>query len=430
MRDNEVIRFAGDVAIDSIQIISSNGFGVEVKNQVIALEIYEDLFSPFTTGLLAFRDSLDLVNLFPFIGEESVTFRIRTPSFNDKDMIFDQQFYIYKISERSMVGDRSVVYEARFFSREALVDINKKISRSFQGKISDIATTLIKDQHDGLETNKNAVVEETPNGFKFISNYWSPVKCLNYAAETASNQNGSANYLFFENRSGFNFVSAEYLYSLPIKQEFTYDAFLRDIRPDGSSVKNVEKEYQRIIKINIPNIFDYVDRSRMGMFASKLISHDILTKKYVSKNFDMLDEFNKQVHLNNYAVTSSNNIRRPNSLILDYHKYYGNFNNFGDVTNARTIQKRMSSLQQMSATKLQIVVPGRTDYTVGNKVVVNLNKFNPIELSDEQNDILDNIFSGNYIISSVSHYIDRENHECRMELIKDSFIVDLDKGGR
>jgi hypothetical protein len=168
----------------------------------------------------------------------------------------------------------------------------------------------------------------------------------------------------------------------------------------------------------------------MGMFASKLISHDILTKKYVSKNFDMLDEFNKQVHLNNYAVTSSNNIRRPNSLILDYHKYYGNFNNFGDVTNARTIQKRMSSLQQMSATKLQIVVPGRTDYTVGNKVVVNLNKFNPIELSDEQNDILDNIFSGNYIISSVSHYIDRENHECRMELIKDSFIVDLNKGGR
>lgn len=430
MRDNEVIRFAGDVAIDSIQIISSNGLGVEVKNQVVALEIYEDLFSPFTTGLLAFRDSLDLVNLFPFVGEESITMRIRTPSFNEKEMIFDQQFYIYKISERSMVGDRSVVYEARFFSREALVDINKKTSRAYQGKISDIAKSLIKDKHDGLETNKNAIIEETPNGVKFISNFWSPVKCLNYAAETAVNQNGAANYLFFENRFGFNFVSAEYLYSLPIAQEFTYDGFLRDIRPDGSAVRNVQQEYQRIIKINIPNIFDYIDRASMGMFASKMLSYDLVTKKYVSKNFDMLDEFNKQIHLNKYPVTSTNNIRRSNSLVLDYHKYHANFNNFGDVTNARTIQKRMSSIQQMSATKLQIIVPGRTDYTVGNKVVVNLNKFNPIELSDIQSDILDNMFSGNYIISSVSHYIDREKHECRMELIKDSFIVDLDKGGR
>ena len=196
MKDNEVIRFAGDVAVDSIQIVSSNGLGVEVKNQVVALEIYEDLFSPFTTGLLAFKDSLDLINLFPFVGEERVTIRVRTPSFDEKSKIFDQQFYIYKISERSMVGDRNVVYEARFFSREALVDINKKSNRAYQGKISDIASTLIKDKHDGLETNKDAIIEDTPNGVKFVSNGWSPVKCLNYAAETATNKNGSAGYLF------------------------------------------------------------------------------------------------------------------------------------------------------------------------------------------------------------------------------------------
>ena len=40
--DNEVIRFAGDVAIDKIEIISSNGFAQEITNQVVALEIYED----------------------------------------------------------------------------------------------------------------------------------------------------------------------------------------------------------------------------------------------------------------------------------------------------------------------------------------------------------------------------------------------------
>jgi hypothetical protein len=111
-----------------------------------------------------------------------------------------------------------------------------------------------------------------------------------------------------------------------------------------------------------------------------------------------------------------------------YPKYHGNFNNFGDVTNAKTIQKRMSQLGQAEATKIEITVPGRTDYTVGRKVKVSLNKFNPIESTDT--DYLDKMFSGNYIISGINHFIDREKHQCHMELMKDSFIVDLDKGGK
>ena len=70
--NSEAIRFAGDVSIDKIEIISSNGFGQQVSNQVVALEIYEDLWSPFISGVLALKDSLDLANVFPFVGEEYV----------------------------------------------------------------------------------------------------------------------------------------------------------------------------------------------------------------------------------------------------------------------------------------------------------------------------------------------------------------------
>jgi hypothetical protein len=90
----------------------------------------------------------------------------------------------------------------------------------------------------------------------------------------------------------------------------------------------------------------------------------------------------------------------------------------------------MSLLHQMNATKIEIVVPGRTDYTVGSKVYLRLNKFNPIDNTDSEKDVLDNIFSGYYIISAINHTIDREKHECHIELIKDSFNVDLDKGGK
>jgi hypothetical protein len=37
----------------------------------------------------------------------------------------------------------------------------------------------------------------------------------------------------------------------------------------------------------------------------------------------------------------------------------------------------------------------------------------------------DKIFSGTYLIAAINHYIDKEKHECHMELIKDSFIINL-----
>ena len=47
---DQALRFAGDVSIDKIEIISATGYGMEVSNQVAALEIYEDLFSPFISS--------------------------------------------------------------------------------------------------------------------------------------------------------------------------------------------------------------------------------------------------------------------------------------------------------------------------------------------------------------------------------------------
>lgn len=426
--DSEVIRFAGDVSIDKIEIISSNGFGQDVTNQVIAIEIYEDIFSPFISGVLALKDSLDLANLFPFVGEEFVNIKIHTPSFEGKDKIISDQFYIFKMSNRTKKGDRNLIYELHFISREAIVDLNKKVSKCYQGKCSDIAQSIITDKINGLETIKTAIIEDTPNGVKYISNFWSPVKALNYTAENAVNRNGNASYLFFENKYGLNFVSLETLYQADPSQYFTYDAFMREFTGDGRSFRNVEKEYQRIIDINIPTVFDYIDRAKSGMYASKMINYDLTTKKYVVKNFDMLNEFNNQKHLNEFAGASNNAIRRSNSMVFALPKYYGNFNNFGDVTNARSIQRRMSLIQQAEISKIEIVVPGRTDYTVGKKIYLNLNKFNPTDKEDQ--DTADNMFSGNYIISAINHFVNREKHECHMELIKDSFIVDLNKGGR
>lgn len=423
---NEKIRFAGDVSVDNISVVTSKGLTQNITNQVMRVEIFEDLFSPFMSGIITVAESFDFINLFPFIGEEFININIHTPSFEKKHYI-KQQFYIYKISDRILSGDRTVIYQLHFVSKEAIADVNKNISRPYSGLVSDIAKELLTSKEYGLETSKQLNIEPTANRTKFISNYWSPVRCLNYAAGTAQGSNGAANYVFYENRAGFNFVSLDALYTQPVYQEFVYDNYAREVLADGRSVFDLNKDYKRIVDYDVPVLTDYLDKARSGMFASKVITTDLLTKKYYSKNYFMDEDYNNMQHLNSSPPNSPGLIKSANSLVIHQPRQYAAFNGYTDVSNVKSVQRRVAQLYQAQNTKINITVLGRTDYTVGMKVKLSLYKVQPIKKSESNDEVLDKILSGDYIVSAVNHTIDRDNHECTMELIKDSYIMNVNE---
>ena len=423
MKSSQVLRFAGDVSIDKVKIITAKGFYQDVGAQVINIQFYEDLFAPFITGSLILKDSLDLVNLFPFIGEEYLELEISTPTL-DKNNI-KGKYYIYKMTNREMVGDKSVVYQLHFISVEAVVDLNKKTSRVFGDKISKLIEPFIKDKTFGLESNKKVIIEDTLNNTKYISNYWTPIENIMYLADTAINTNRSPSYVFFENRDGFYFISLEKLYTAGVFQDFVYDKYTRDDRAGGGSVRNPEKDFKRILEISIPTAFDYMDRIRSGMLSSRQVSYDVTKKTYSAKNYNMFQRFEQQKHLNKYPINSDRSIFRASSRIINYPKNFGNFNGFGDVTNAKSNQERLSLLKLAEANKINITVPGRCDYTVGQKIKLDLKRIEP--LSKKDGDTTDKMFSGNYIIAAINHYVDREKHECYMEIIKESSMMDMNR---
>jgi hypothetical protein len=423
MKPSQVLRFAGDVSIDKVKIITAKGFYQDVGAQVINVQFYEDLFAPFITGSLILKDSLDLVNLFPFIGEEYLELEISTPTL-DKNNI-KGKYYIYKMTNREMSGDKSVVYQLHFISVEAVVDLNKKTSRVFGDKISKMIEPFIKDKTFGLESDKKVFIEDTLNNTKYISNYWTPIENIMYLADTAINTNRSPSYVFFENRDGFYFISLERLYTNAVFQDFVYDKYTRDDRPGGGSIRNPEKDYKRILEISIPTAFDYMDRIRSGMLASRQVSYDVTKKTYSAKNYNMFQRFEQQKHLNKYPINSDRSIFRAASRIITYPKNFGNFNGFGDVTNAKSNQERLSLLKLAEANKINITVPGRCDYTVGQKIKLDLKRIEP--LSKKDGDTTDKMFSGNYIIAAINHYVDREKHECYMEIIKESSMMDMNR---
>jgi hypothetical protein len=390
------------------------------------------MFSPFISGSLIFKESLDFASNFPFVGEEVIDLKIFTPTLDKskpKDGVIQGRFYIYKMADRDYLAERSLVYQLHFISIEAINDINTKLSKGFDGKISDIAQTLIKTE-DGLNSNKLANIEETGNKTKYVSNFWSPVRNLNFICKKAQNKTDSPTYVFYENRYGFNFVSLDRLNSQEPIQYFQYNNSQDTVTPGGGSKRNLEVDYRRITELNIPITHDYMDRVTGGAYGSQMLFMDIAKKEYYNLKYTLFKDWGKEgveTRLNKFPVASNQifttfrasmyNDTIENTLFTDYE----------EVSDVRIRQKRVSRLKQAEAYKINIVVPGRTDYTVGQVANVKSYKAEPIKGSDKDEDILDNIISGNYLIATINHVIDREKHECHIQLIKDSLIVNLDK---
>jgi hypothetical protein len=419
------LRFAGDVSIEKCDIFTSGGLRQDIAAQVIAIAVHEDIFSPFISGSLTVRESFDLVNLFPFVGEEMVEIEIVTPTLDENKNIRGI-FYIYKMTDRVLLGDKLVAYVLHFISPEAIIDLNKKISKVYSGKPEEVIKSLLTDNVNGLQTKKEIFVEPTDKQIKFISNFWSPSKCINWVTDSAVNKNDVPNYVFFENRYGFYFISLDTLYANGLYQSFTKDGYTRDSLPGGGDARNVEEDFRRIDEITIPVGYDYMSKIRGGMYSSKLVSYDLNRKIYNSKNYNIRDKYEKINHLNPNKLIGDNAIFRANSLILNYPRDNANFSGFDDATNYKYVQERISLMNLAEASKIEITVPGRSDYTVGQKVSVTLNKIQPVSKEDDNQDIVDKMFSGFYIISAINHYVTRERHECHMELIKDSLQLNID----
>ncbi len=414
---SSTLRYAGDVNIEKVEIITPKGVYQNVRNQVIQLRIFEDIFSPFITGAIVLKESFDLQTLLPLIGEEYIELKVSTPTL---DKPISGLFHIYKMNDKINVGDRAVGYELNFISAEALIDSNKRISKVFSGKISDIVGTFVKDKIDGIESTKKFNIENTRNTIKYVSPYWTPVQNLTFLSDNSISENQSPSFLFFENRDGFNFKSLDTLYKSSSYLQFVMDKYSRDSFPQGGNTLNIMEDYKRIGEIDFIESYDYMDRLSGGMYTSKLISYDSTKKTYTVKNFDIKKKFAKQNHLNEYPLFSEKAIGRSNAKHILFPRAFETFTSFGDTTNARVVQERISFLKMAEAQKINITVAGRCDYTVGQIAEVTLYKKQPMQKKDRNEDLIDTVNSGKYLVSAINHQISVDGHTCYIELIKDS----------
>ena len=80
---------------------------------VIELNQYEDMYGPFMRMEVVINDSMGLLDKFPLVGDETLTFKYGNP--NEKK--FTAEYVVYKVSGRQGVKDRNHVYTLHAISK-------------------------------------------------------------------------------------------------------------------------------------------------------------------------------------------------------------------------------------------------------------------------------------------------------------------------
>jgi hypothetical protein len=412
MSTQDGVTFAGDVTINSIELVAG-GSKIDIREQVANIEFFEDIFSPFITGKVVMSDSQDLLNRMPLIGQELLQVDIETPELPGGK--FKGTFYIHKLTERISMGDTKMGYVLHFINTDAVKDKNNSLNSAKKGYCSNIIQDIVAKDPKGLVSTKNLNMTPSMNGTRFVCNSWSPMRAIDFVTERAKNTHGIADYVFYENRDGYNFLGLSELYEQSPIQEFIDD----NESVDGS---DTDKSYKKVSKLFMHEGFNFFERLSSGMYINKLSNYDLMTKTYTSENYSGHEMFKSLPSLNKYPLATSDVIANADAASFNMHTHENMHKGFGDTSVEATLLQRTAQMATTKAFTVNIEVPGRWDYTVGK--VINLTTFRK-ESTDKDTDMLDPMFSGNYLISAIGHTVTSKSHTCHMEIFKDSLIFDL-----
>lgn len=408
---NTILR-PGQVDFKKCEIVNYKGEVIDISLLIAEFNLFEDLFANSLSGNIVVSDTNDLISSVPLLGEELLEVEFTTPSLTTT---IKRKFYIYKLSDRTIQSDRSQSYVLHFTTTETIVNLNRKISKSYKGLLSDSATEVLQKY---LQSTNTIFVEPSKNAYDFIACYWTPYETLNFCAQRALNEKGAANYFFFETNQSYEFVSVDKLVSLPIQRSYVFS----NVDSDTLNRGDIEAASSMVRAVYADTHYDYIKRTTMGMYGSKLVTFDLTSKVIQGTNFDYLDSFLSYNHLDKFPITSKNLVSRKlanlyfQERVTKYNATGAQYDKFYQVRNSLT--------EQISAYKLNIEVPGRTDLKVGHCINFSINNFKQLGAL-QADDIVDDVYSGKYLITAIRHKIQGAQHTMYLEIVKDSFIKEL-----
>lgn len=422
------LRQSTQFVIRELKIISkiSSYSEVDISGIFEEIDIFDSLLNPCMSGSILIRDAIGLSEKLLFDGSEVLKIKI-TKAEEEDIAILDKKFRIYKQSNRQNLNMSSETYILHFISDEFIFSEQQIVSQAYNTNYSTIARQIMQNQ---LGISNVGLIEESVGIKKLIIPNLKPIDAIEWCSKKAIDSKGSPNFVFFENKLGYNFATLSTLLSLPSIGTINFSP--KNITPE------VVDEIWGARHVKVISQFDYIQKTRAGVYAGKFIGFDPVSrtvselKVSFSDNYDIMNHGNKNKNLTVIENRAGDlNIETFNAKKTLYHFSsnrstidYVKSNDAASLTNDndtyRYILQRQAIFENLYSQRVQIVLPGNFNISSGLNVVLNIPKRSERANDDSGEDQLDKSLFGKYLIVATRHIITYDKHEVVLEAVTDS----------
>ena len=439
------IKYAGEVELTKLVLISSSGVAIDLTEVVININMYESVFSRAMSGSVLIGDTNNLSVNLPIIGQEYLSIKLNTPSLDDNAIDYSENvFVVYKIKSREADGQMQVL-ELQFTSPEMLKNNRIRISKSYTDTIDNITEDIFTNERY-LNTKKDLFIEPTIGIRRMVVPNLHPYDIIrNLATESISKENGSPHYVFFENNRGLHFRSLQSLYAQGITGKYHSGEQASDEKYTGDNESGaLMQSMKRIVNFSMGTNNDTLANIKSGMLGSTIFSHDIYNKSYNKTTFGYFDNFEDNERISENPTYNDNPIDEDENTLgnfkdarihlhsipsdTDTQHYETDTSSYAYASNrlSDSLLSRQSRFGELrSGIGLTIEIAGNTTIAAGDMIDIQL----PIAGIDHNDDKVDKYYSGEYLITNLRHiFTPRERtHQILLTLAKDSIPENLPK---
>jgi hypothetical protein len=435
MNSVKEVSSSSSVAVIECKIIGSNGQVKDLKEPLIfnQIQIHESIYSPVITGTIQLVEGVNLYSLLSMHGNEYLYLSFCRPGEDERDQRYTRTFRIYKSDFRMPTeGSQTQTYVLHFCSDELVFANQQTLSRSLTGLSS--SEYIYKILNEDLKVNKKRIklFEKSQGIHNFVLTKYKPFEAIEFLTKYSYNENNSP-FLFFENRDGYNFISLEKLLQQNPVASLKYDT-----APQTRGRADIRENSIQVERYKFEQGFNVLEGTENGVYANRLYTLDLIRQKYSKIDYStkneaakqsMMDGFfpiNDAVNRNNRPLSQEYN-SQPNYWLTNLNqnetpyfisKRFRTINT--DIENI--LLQRKAQLNLLKNTRVECLVPGNPNYSVGYVIEFNLPPFIPNSPDD-----LDPYYAGKYLITNIRHSITSSKLDTNMLLSKNSVKTELDK---
>jgi hypothetical protein len=412
--------------INEIVIMTKAG-PIDISGIFEEINIFDSIMMPVMSGNVLIKDSVGLSGKLLFDGSESILIDI-VKSEKSEIAAFKKAFRIFKQSNRKEDGLNSEIYTLDFVSDELMYSDQQRVNQSYETTYTEIVKKILVDYLKVSPNNLGGYFDNTSGIRKIVIPNLRPLEAIQWCAKRSVDINRSPNFMFYQNLTGYNFVTLSKL----LTQEDILDIKFEAKNQKGNNPIN---EISSARTIEVVKQADGIEKTRSGVNAGKFIGFDPITRTVGVKNVGFGDHYNKMKHANenpNVSVIDNRggvkNVEAFDSKksvsffsaarqYSNYIKKYDPSSISKDDNTEDYIFQRKAILTNLMSKRLKIAMPGNFQLTSGFNVNVIAPNFGIKEKGDDNNDPS---ISGKYIIVASRQIIGYDKHETILEVATSS----------